>query len=298
MARIDITGGDGVTGQTGEDVREALNTMFTELYALIHTRSHALNGSNDHAASAAGDYNKFLTTHVSTGAPILRFIADGDIPSSLSRKADLDAHMADQDNPHVVTKEQLGITDPIVYIAGKGINITDDLVSLDPSNLDGATTLSDTDVVVIGTGESLESKTAPLSDIKTYVQSTLASDTLVREPVNGINDLYYDVEVLATGTGITATRTGGTLVIAIPTGVKLISARLRTSGITSLTVQVTGDMGNTSWSNRWLPICQVIREDTGQPVSAASISAHLSAFDTFYINGLVSSTYNHVRLVF
>lgn len=300
MARIDLTGGDGVSGQTGEQFREALNTMLTELYSLIHSRSHGLASDNDHAAAIADDYNKFLTTDPTDGTPFLRFILETDIPASIARQADLEAHINDLDNPHEVTKEQLGITDPIVYVGGAGIDVVDDDIMIEPDNLEDATDIQDGDVLLMGdAGDGgFDPKRVTFELIKESIFAGLYSATLIRQPVNGTNDTYYEVEVLATGEGITVTRSGSTLEVVIPTGVKLISLRARVSGLTTLTFEMTGDMTNDSWSTRWLPIVQAWREDTGQPISAVSVSAHTTAFNTFYVNGLVSATTNHIRLAF
>lgn len=109
MAQIILTGGDGITGQSGLQTRQDINTMMAELYAKLHTRSHAMGSNTDHSTASVGDRGKLLGASATDGKPTLRFLVDADIPATICREADFQEHLADYDNPHHVTAEQLGL---------------------------------------------------------------------------------------------------------------------------------------------------------------------------------------------
>ena len=108
-----------------------------------------------------------------------------------------------------------------------------------------------------------------------------------------------NVEVLATFTGITATYAGGVITFTIPSGVKIISAKIRVDAVSTVTVDMgTVDMGNTSMSDRWMPLVQAWREDTGQPLMGMTSFIDLVNYSKFIIYNLTASTTCQIRLGF
>jgi len=110
-----------------------------------------------------------------------------------------------------------------------------------------------------------------------------------------------NVEVLADSSGITATFANvNELTFTIPDGVKLLSAKIRIgSGFTTLKIFMgTTDMGNTSAANRWMPVAQAWREDTGSQLTGITTTMDLFSFDKFTVNGLINSTSNLIRITF
>ena len=109
------------------------------------------------------------------------------------------------------------------------------------------------------------------------------------------------IEVLATGTNITAARVGTTITTTIPSGVKLISMRLRWDGSLGATFTLklgTVDMANASATDRWGATFAAYREDTGALIAGASCRLNTTDFDTLEIQGLSTATINHIRLGF
>lgn len=110
-----------------------------------------------------------------------------------------------------------------------------------------------------------------------------------------------NVEVLADSTGITAAFTGSTeITFSIPAGVKLISAKIRLgTGYSTLTcIMGTSDMANTSATNRWMPIVQGWREDTGISLGGLTTRMDPITFTKFTINGIFSTSACQIRLSF
>lgn len=110
-----------------------------------------------------------------------------------------------------------------------------------------------------------------------------------------------NVEVLADGSGITASiANGNELTFTIPSGVKLMSAKiLLGSGFSTLKLFMgTDDMTNGSATNRWVPIVQAWREDTGAQLMGLTTTMDLFRFDKITINGLINTTPNLIRLSF
>lgn len=113
-----------------------------------------------------------------------------------------------------------------------------------------------------------------------------------------------EVWVLATGSGITYSRSGSTGTFVIPSGVQLVSARLRlpmaTIGGTSFTVVYGSGSGNgagdnTSAANAYRPTLAAWREDSG---SAVAITSSISAgADRMTINSLASAQINQLKMV-
>lgn len=116
-----------------------------------------------------------------------------------------------------------------------------------------------------------------------------------------------NVEVLADSTGVTASLTSSTLTFTIPPGVRLISVKIHLgTGFTTLNLDMgTADMGNSATSNRWPPVCQAWRVDTGKQLTGVTTSFLGGAipdastdFQKFTINGLISGAKNIIRLGF
>lgn len=113
-----------------------------------------------------------------------------------------------------------------------------------------------------------------------------------------------EVWVLATGSGITYSRTGTTGTFVIPGGVQLISARLRlpmsTIGGTSFTVIYGSGSGsgagdNTSAADAYRPNIASWREDSGAAVAVTSVIS--GGHDRITINALASAQTNQVKMV-
>ena len=320
MAREVLTGGDGQSGQTGLETRESINRMTSELYASKHTRSHNLASSDDHAPATGADKGKFVATNPTTGAAELRFIGADDIPDSIARQAALEEHEADFNNPHQVTAAQLGIGENGGPTAGQGLNY-DEIGVLNAYarengglqfNLDThdgeisfANVGLETDTIALDdqmlindiSADEPQLKKITVQQLKTFIAGSPKS--VSRYSVD-ILDVDKTIEVLATGTGITAAFTGGnTLTFTIPEGVNLISAKVRFVGYSTLNVIMgTTDMENGSMANRWMPICQVWREDTCQQVTGVTLTMSAVNYAAFTINGLINTTPNHIRLSF
>lgn len=107
------------------------------------------------------------------------------------------------------------------------------------------------------------------------------------------------VEVFATKLGVTSSIIGNTLTFTIPDGCRISSAKIRFASYSSLIINMgTADMENSSASNRWMPITQAWREDTGYQLMAVNSIGSISNFAEFTINGLINTTTNHIRISF
>ena len=110
------------------------------------------------------------------------------------------------------------------------------------------------------------------------------------------------IEVLASGTNITAARVGTTITVTIPAGVKLLSMSLRWDGVnngSTFNLNLgTNDMPNASAINRWGAVAQFYREDTGALQAGASVRLDTSNFDVLIIQGLTTASITHCRLSF
>jgi len=107
------------------------------------------------------------------------------------------------------------------------------------------------------------------------------------------------VEVLASTPNITASLAGTQFTFVIPVGTRIISAKIRVESFSSLTfIMGTNDLTNSSMANRWMPVVQAWREDTGQQLTGITSVMDLSNFTKSTVNGLISSTKCQVRIVF
>jgi hypothetical protein len=317
MAQEELTGGDGLSGETGLQFRTKLNNMFSELYNRLHSRVHSLVSTNDHSPVTGSDKGKFVATNSGTGNPELRFIADVDIPDSLARQTDLENHIIDETNPHNVTAEQLGLGPSGFPPVGGGLNYDEsDVLHVYPVegggiasnvdthnleiNMEGVTVadgLDGDDPILISdeSEEGLKLRKIPLSTLATF----LAGNTSPLQRYVAMNDDTY-VEVLASGLGVTATVESGNIMrISIPVGIKLVSVKVRFAGYSTLGVY-TGitDMSNDHMKTRWLPIVQAWREDTQQQLTGVTVTMDSTTMDKCTINGLINTTSNQIRMSF
>jgi len=113
-----------------------------------------------------------------------------------------------------------------------------------------------------------------------------------------------NVEVLADSVGITVTVANtNEFTFIIPAHVKLISAKIHLgTGFSSLKVFMgTTDMGNTTALNRWMPITQGWREDSGQQLTGLTVVMDNSGtpnYQKFTVNGLITGANNLIRIEF
>lgn len=153
---------------------------------------------------------------------------------------------------------------------------------------DGATATNET-AVLRGATNSLQTQ---IDNIGANLMYRYAAMTNANE----------QVEVFATGTNIVCTRTNTTLNVSIPSGVKLLSMRVRWDGVNNGSsfnlVLGTNDMTNASAVNRWGAVFAAYREDTGALIAGASCRLDTSNYDTLIIQGLSAATINHCRFNF
>lgn len=114
----------------------------------------------------------------------------------------------------------------------------------------------------------------------------------------------YEILVKATGSGITASVVGTDITFTIPSGVVLLSARIRwpaSSGSSTFTLNLgTSDMQNTSFANRWGACFWACREDTGAFLPTASCKLDIADHAKLIVSGLITSAgvVNHCMLEF
>lgn len=179
------------------------------------------------------------------------------------------------------------------------------------ATISGAKTFNDAKLILKGTGDAttiLKTLAGGTPDAPYTISLPSGSGTVaLTSDVSKISRyLAYssgnnNVEVLADGDGITASiANGNELTFTIPSGTKIISAKIRLgSGLSTLKVFLgTNDMTNGYAGDRWMPITQAWREDTGQQLMGLTTVMDLFRFDKFSINGLISTTPNLIRVSF
>ena len=220
----------------------------------------------------------------------------------------------------LVFKEKAGV-DLIMRKIKAGTNVTvsviDDDVVIDATGGSGETNTASNSSSGTGTGLVFKNKVGTdlvFKKIKAGTNVTLTNGTdditinasggggggttLSKYSVGSTNEELY---VWATGAGITYARVGAVGTFTIPSGVRLLGARLRlpmaTIGGTSFTVAF-GDNGgndtNSNAANSYQPMVQAWREDTGAQVA---ISSSLSGgYDRLVVNGLALNQSNLLRM--
>lgn len=179
------------------------------------------------------------------------------------------------------------------------------------SNISGAKIFNDGKLILRGTGDAttiVKTLAGGLPD-QTYTISfpsgtgtvALTSEVSKISRYSAYSSGNNNVEVLADGVGITASiANGNELTFTIPSGIKIISAKIRIGiGFSTLKVFLgTTDMTNGYAGDRWMPITQAWREDTGQQLMGLTTVMDLFRFDKLTINGLISTTPNLIRVSF
>ncbi len=110
-----------------------------------------------------------------------------------------------------------------------------------------------------------------------------------------------EIYVLATATGVTASRTDTTITVTIPAGVRLLSMRLRWdggNGSAFTLVMGTADMANTGLADRWNALFQAVNETTGALISGASCRLDVDNHDELEVMGLPTTATSHCRFSF
>lgn len=110
-----------------------------------------------------------------------------------------------------------------------------------------------------------------------------------------------EIIVVATGAGVTASRTGSTVSFTIPGGVQLLSARIRIQGPNTAGGVLTVDsgFGAAGLADGYPATFYAWREDTGQFLAAVAsygTAAGLANEDQIAISGLNATATNCVRL--
>lgn len=108
-----------------------------------------------------------------------------------------------------------------------------------------------------------------------------------------------EIIVKASGTGVTAARAGNVVSFTLPSGVKLVSAKIRIAGanLVSGAMIVDSGRGATNEATRVPAVVQAWREDTGATL-AITTTLDGSDFDRQTVNNLNASATNCVRIVF
>lgn len=100
MAKQVITGGDGATGQTGEQVKDIINENFDETYA------HGEDTANPHTVTKAQVGLSNVDNTSDAGKPV----STAQATAIAVVQSDVNAHEALTNNPHSVTKTQIGLS--------------------------------------------------------------------------------------------------------------------------------------------------------------------------------------------
>ena len=201
--------------------------------------------------------------------------------------------------------------------AGSNISITNgtDDITIDSTSGSGEANTASNSSSGTGTGNVFKTKAGVdliFKKIKagTNVTITDGTDDITIDASSGGSTLQKyslgtvgeEIHVWATGLGITYLRAGTTGTFTIPSGIRLMSARLRlpmaTIGGTSFTV-VFGDNGgfdgNSSSANSFQPMVQNWREDTGAQVAVSSIIPG-GLYDRIQVNAFAINQTNLLRM--
>jgi hypothetical protein len=149
------------------------------------------------------------------------------------------------------------------------------------SGIDGVSGTSGTS----GNGTSGTSGSSGISGLSYYAARTVSGE---------------EVNVCATGLGITCSRTGSTFTFSIPAGVHILSATLRLAGAQTTTGTITVDTGQnaTSWVDRIIMTCvKNWREDVGNQTSITTSDPTLT-LRSWQISGLSTTAMNTTHIIF
>ena len=94
------------------------------------------------------------------------------------------------------------------------------------------------------------------------------------------------VDVLASGLGVTATISGSLVTITVPTGIQVMLAGVRWDAVnngSTFTLLLDGYTGS-----RLASIFQAYREDTGGQISGAQARMDMTTFNQLLVGGLAS----------
>lgn len=111
----------------------------------------------------------------------------------------------------------------------------------------------------------------------------------------------YEIQVFATGAGVTSSIVGSSITMTIPSGVRLVSMRVRWDGTasTGFTLNMgTTDMPNSSLANRWGATFWACREDTGAFLPTATCKLDSANHDQLIVAGLSDVSVNHCMFSF
>jgi hypothetical protein len=211
-----------------------------------------------------------------------------------------------------------------VTISNQGTGSTLRILSVEGAHFDTAHSIllatnqwvkitpASTKFVVNGTTKIAETDPVWVADSSKYLNAT-ETRVLIHDSIIQTKDSMYrysayssgnnNAEVYATGEGITCALTGGnTFTFTVPAGVRVTSVKIRIENQSSINVYMgTSDMKNTSYADKWMPIVQAWREDTGAQLMGVTTSMTVSgpvAYDAFRVNGLINTTKNQVRITF
>lgn len=147
------------------------------------------------------------------------------------------------------------------------------------------------DITTYGVNDSLN-----VNGIMFYANTINAIDRYTAYSSGGVN-----VEVLAYGQGVTVTVANtNEVTVNIPSNVRLMSMKVRVSSLSSVKFFMgTNDMGNSSSLDRWMPLVQAWREDTGQQLIGLTCLMDITGeYDKFTVNGLINTTSCQIRIGF
>lgn len=313
MAKQTITGGDGVSGQTGLSVRTMINDMFTELYSKFHTRKHSLTSMDDHSTVFLVDRGKYCKSDGPTGNVIWGNIEEAELPVEIARQSALTGHTGNKRNPHEVTATQLGIT-ITEYYAGYGLATVDSLptrtfsvstkqygglysgptgVTISDDNSDGAQIPADLDRFMFTRNNNGNIATITVASLR----ASMSSNGSVIHQV--IATSGKEVSVRETGEDITAEWTAvNELTITLPMSYPVLqSVAINITGYSTMVVKLAYGYHGSPPQPFW-PIMQAWRDDTKNQLVGAVLNGDAGDDYKWTITGLITGTTNHINLNF
>jgi hypothetical protein len=160
----------------------------------------------------------------------------------------------------------------------------------------GLAVLGGTNAVELWAGSAAETFQVRLR--VTASEATFNGAPLAWSRYQAYADSASTVDVLASGTGVTAAVGSSLITFTIPAKTRVASARVRWNGAVStyLVVDVgTNDMVNGTWTNRWAPTVSGWNESTGADVTLTRW-LDTTNFARVMISGMTTSVWNGVKL--